>query len=205
VWWVGAPGDLANAARGTYLARVPTDRVADLHALCDAGMRVVDVGVTLERIGSGQPLNLEWARPGDAEALARIAETAFTRTRFHLDPDIPAAVATAIKRDWVAGALAGRRGDGVLVQRRDGAAVGFLVMLKRGHDAVIDLIGVAPEHQGAGVGRTLVRGLLGMVPGGVSVGTQAANVASIRFYERLGFGVTQTVYNLHMHVGPGTS
>jgi ribosomal protein S18 acetylase RimI-like enzyme len=205
VWWVEAPGDLAGAAPGTYLARVPTERVADMHALCAAGMRVVDVGVTLERIGSGQPLNVEWAGPGDAEALARIAESAFTRTRFHLDPDIPDAVATAIKRDWVANALAGRRGDGVLVARRDGVAVGFLVMVKRGHDAVIDLIGVAPEHQGEGVGRTLVRGLLGLVPGSVIVGTQAANVGSIRFYERLGFLVTQTVYNLHMHVGPWTS
>ncbi|WP_259312735.1 GNAT family N-acetyltransferase [Capillimicrobium parvum] len=177
-----------------------TERVAQLQALCDAGMRVVDVGVTLARTGTAQPLRLEWAEPGDAEALARIAETAFTRTRFHLDPDIPDAVATAIKRDWVANALAGARGDGVLVQRRDGVAVGFLVLVKRGDDAVIDLIGVAPEHQGAGVGRTLVRGLLGMVPGAVSVGTQAANVGSIRFYERLGFGTTATVYNLHRHV-----
>jgi ribosomal protein S18 acetylase RimI-like enzyme len=75
--------------------------------------------------------------------------------------------------------------------------------MRRGTTRVIDLVAVDPARRERGLGRELVARFLRDSEGTcerVQVGTQAANLGAIRFYERLDFVVDATGYDLHMHV-----
>ncbi len=220
----GADG-LAEHASGqrqaTYQARVDVADTDSVAALEGAGMRVVNVTVTLAAdpagplpeagdpagLRPGASVEVREADPQRDEALLDVAGRSFRYSRFHLDSQVDRAVADRIKRDWVWSYLNGLRGDELLVAVRDGEPVGFLCALPR-EDAgrrvrVIDLIGVAPEAQRSGAGRALVRAFHERAAGrcdSVEVGTQAANVPAIAFYERLGYVAARCSYDLHMHV-----
>lgn len=196
------PEPTAGRALTTY--RVQANDVAALAAAEDAGFRVIDVNVTLERsggdgvsIGSAAP-----ATPAQHAALLDVAGSCFRYSRFHLDPLVPRELADRVKREWVRSYVEGRRGVELLA---DDAEAGFLAVLEAPDGArVIDLIGVAGEAQGRGVGESLVstfvarHGVGGRV---LRVGTQVANVASMRLYEKLGFRVAGSTYVLHRHTG----
>ena len=114
---VSLPGDGADTAaleahargrggRAFYYAKVPAARVAQLQALTAAGLRVVDVNVTLERGRCAGPCAegaapVRDARPADRDALLGLASSCFVYSRFHLDPQVPPGVADAVKRAWV--------------------------------------------------------------------------------------------------------
>jgi ribosomal protein S18 acetylase RimI-like enzyme len=141
-------------------------------------------------------------------AVLDIAGSCFVYSRFHLDPKIAPETAHAIKRAWVRSYLEKTRGEQLLVALRDGKPVGFLAVLAttaHGEPCrVIDLIGVDQAYQGHGVGRALVGHFLAESVGRcaiLQVGTQAANIPSLRLYESLGFRVCKTAYVLHAHVG----
>jgi ribosomal protein S18 acetylase RimI-like enzyme len=197
----------AGRERATYQAKLPASDVEALGRLEQAGMRVVNTSVTLgsKPVGIGEEDGrvrlADQARDG---ALLTVAERSFSHTRFHLDPDVPAAVANRIKRDWVGSCLSGERGDELLVAPADGEPAGFLAVLRTDDVRVIDLIAVDPGSRGRGLGRALVKRFMRDSAGAcrrVQVGTQAANTGAIRFYERLGYVVDATGYDLHMHVG----
>jgi ribosomal protein S18 acetylase RimI-like enzyme len=92
------------------------------------------------------------------------------------------------------------------LKTEDGAAVGFLtalVAVEAGRRvATIDLVGVDSGRQRSGVGSALVAAFAAHYGGCdlLRVGTQAANLPSLGFYERLGFTIQQTAYVLHRHV-----
>jgi ribosomal protein S18 acetylase RimI-like enzyme len=144
------------------------------------------------------------ARAGDREAVASLAGRAFRFSRFHLDPAIPRGLADRVKAGWAANFFAGARGDAMVVAEQDGAVAGFLLLLRGPSDGVtIDLIAVAPESARQGLARAMIgfaaQGAGGARPKGWRVGTQAANIASVRLYESLGFRLSQAQFVLHHH------
>ena len=192
-----APGEDTAVPAGAFAqAKVPCADVETVSALEDAGFRVVDVNVTLERpaggLGAPAGVDVGEATARQAGALLDIAGRAFTFSRFHLDPRIPDTTADAIKREWIRSYLDGVRGDRLLAASVGGQVAGFLAQLGN----VIDLIAVDAPHRGSGAGRALVAALAG---GPIVVGTQAANLASLAFYGALGFTVIDTKYVLHLH------
>jgi ribosomal protein S18 acetylase RimI-like enzyme len=210
----GADGLAEHAAHqgvATYQARIAASDVGSVAALEASGMRVVNMTLTLTADPSAPlpqgGLDVRDVEPERDRALLDVAARSFRHTRFHLDPDVPRAVADRIKRDWVGSYLNGLRGERLLVAVRDDEPVGFLAVLERDDGdrrvGVIDLVGVAPEARGLGAGRSLVRAFHEQAPGrwdAVEVGTQAANTAATAFYERLGYVAMRTEYDLHMHV-----
>ena len=198
------PAAVAAAARerGAFAqAKVPCGEVATAGGLQDAGFRVVDVKVTLSRAAGGAaPDGVSEAEEADREAVLDIAGAHYDVSRFHRDPEIPTAVASTIKRDWAAALLDGERGERLLVARRGGRAIGFLGIVRAAPDVrVIDLVAVHSDARGSGAGRALVEATLASGEGRVDVGTQIANDGALRFYERLGFVVTDTRFVLHLH------
>jgi ribosomal protein S18 acetylase RimI-like enzyme len=201
---------IAATADAFFYAKVPALRVDLVQRLSAAGFFVVDVNVTLERRGRGEPLpdnapgvRVRDAGPSDADAVLDIAEHCFRFSRFHLDPMIARPLANKIKREWMASYFAGRRGRKVLLASVGDRAAGFLGILDAGGARVIDLIGVAEAMQGRGVGSALVSQFIGENEHSASVlrvGTQVANAPSLRLYERFGFRVAEATYVMHAHV-----
>jgi GNAT superfamily N-acetyltransferase len=183
-----------------------TDRVG---ALEDEGFRVVDVNVTLARRAAEPPppahgpVRVERAAPEHTGAVLEIAGGAFRYSRFHLDPEVPGELADRVKREWIRSYVEGRRGLELLVALEGDRPLGFLAVLEADGARVIDLVAVAPEAQGRGVGGALVGAFVARHAPHSSelrVGTQVANVPSLRLYARHGFEPAAAAYVLHRHV-----
>jgi len=167
-------GQLGQA--GFHQAKVPSTDVGRVGELERAGFRVVDVNVTLRRdpgaIACREGVEVRDARPEDHDSVLDIAADHYDVSRFHRDPLVEPAAASAIKRDWAAAVLAGDRGERMLVARRDETVVGFLAVVATERARVIDLVAVHSEARGTGAGRALVARLLADSDRPVEVGTQ---------------------------------
>lgn len=133
--------------------------------------------------------SLREARPEDLAACRRIAEDAFVYNRFSRDPHMNPDAARSLKGEWMMNNFGGRA-DTIIVVLVQGDVSGFIACLLQGHNAVIDLVAVAPEHQGAGLGRTLLDAAAAAYAGraeGLHAGTQAANAPSMHMYQSAGF------------------
>ena len=203
--------------RSFYYAKLPSERVDVVHALSFVGFAVVDVSVTFARApaaGCGSTRNetviVDDILPTQHEAVLDIASSSFVYSRFHLDPRIPTEAANAVKRAWIANYINGNRGERLMVALLDEEPVGFLAVLASTFDGqpcrVIDLIAVDSDQQGRGVGRALVSYFVERYNGEcplLRVGTQVANVASMRLYESAGFKIDETAYVMHAHTERG--
>jgi ribosomal protein S18 acetylase RimI-like enzyme len=183
-------------AGSLVFARVPTADVAGLERLQDQGFRVVDVTVTLE-----VTVTVRHAIPGDRADVRAIAARAFEWSRFHLDPRIPRALADATRVAWTDNFFAGTYGDLLAVAEHEGQVAAYLLGQLGPPDILaISLIGTRPESRSRGLGHALVT-FVAATPGVVKlrVGTQAANIRALQFYERIGFRTVSTEYVCHRH------
>lgn len=196
-----------------YDSKIGCRFVASVAALTEAGFQLVDTHITLEREADPQSPDsdssyaVEEVSPRDHDDVLAMAGSCFRYSRFHLDPRIPHETADRVKREWIASYLSRARGEALLVAKKSGRPLGFLAVLKSVAGdrtaAVIDLIGVAPQEQGHGIGRALIESFLRGWRGRCDVfrvGTQAANIPSLKLYERMGFSVAASEYVLHKHV-----
>lgn len=195
VWRLDDPADAepvvaAARAAGVRLVFCRTDVGVDLFA---AGFRRVEELVTYEKALSGaapMPPSVRIATPEDAEPVADLAETAFRFDRWHADPHIPDFAADAFKAAWMANNVRGRADSVLLAVDEGGTVQGFNAVLLRDDTAVVDLIAVAAEAQGRGIGTSLLRAAEAhYAPRArrIRIGTQANNTTSRRLYERLDY------------------
>lgn len=201
----------SEPAAGFYFAKVPTVDVATVRRLCDVGFCVVDVSVTFQRKPAsheaGGGVAVRTGRASDRNAIRQIAEIGFRYSRFHLDDRIPMVMANRVKREWMESYLQGTRGECVYVAELDGEPIAFLASLatevRQQRCRVIDLIATHPNHRGKGAARSLVGRFIADSSNYdlLRVGTQVANVPSIRLYESCGFRLAASEYVLHAHVG----
>jgi len=197
-----------------FYAKLPTSDVQMCIALGSVGFAVIDTAITLSRgagvVSASKGIGVAIARRDQYEVIPKIAERCFRWSRFHLDPKIPPNLANSIKRRWLESYVQGTRGSALYAAEIDGVVAGFLAVIESTVDsrpvAIIDLLGVTSEYQGRGVGTALVQSFTRDWQGRVSelrVGTQAANVASLRLYESCGFRVVESSYVLHAHYHHG--
>ena len=210
VFRVDGDGDdraLATCVRapGFYFAKVATDRIADVHTLSSLGFRVVDTAVTFELVRDipvATAIDVMDCTAADTERVLAIAGSAFRYSRFHLDPAVGLELAHRVKREWIANYVRKQRGDALLVARSEGVPVGFLAALDSAGTATIDLIAVASDAHGRGIGTALCAAFAIRYRGQPRiVGTQVANVPSIRMYTKLGYELARSQYVLHLHTG----
>lgn len=197
-----------SPAGAFYTAKVGVLDLAVVEALTAEGFTMVETSLTFERpIDRHAPVaQVGVCRPQWRDAVLDIAGQAFRYTRFHVDPKIGHLAANRVKREWIQSYVDGRRGDALLVAHEGGTVVGFNAMLvsdrPSGPVAVIDLIGVHPDHQQRGIGRLMVDGALHHYQErcrSLEVGTQASNIPSVRLYERMGFRLIRSGFVLHRH------
>jgi len=218
---LGAAPEINNVLgdRIFVTAKVPVNQVRLSSSLIRRGFVVVDTALSFEwspardtgcsseeqTLQTLHPFDVREAEDQDVNAVAALAGRAFVGSRFHLDPDFPDEQASQIKTEWARNLALGTRGNGCLVAISKGHVVGFLGFLSCNigvSSFVIDLVGVDPDAQRNGVGKSLVSRLLNdaaRLERAVTVGTQAANVHSVRLYETLGFRYTGATQVLHAH------
>ena len=200
------------ARTGMWFTRVSCDDTRRVDDLTRLGFRVVDVNMTLRRMprvgAMPMPNGIEMRNmtPQTADAVVEIGGSGFERSRFHLDPHSADADADEVKRRWTRNCVSGARGVATHVAVIDDQPAGFLSVIETTHaqrpERVIDLVAVDARHRGRGVGAALVETFIdahGPLCASLAVGTQAANVASLRLYERAGFLVSDTRYVMHRH------
>lgn len=213
----GAMAELSEGQRAFFYAKLDTHRVAAVTRLARSGFAVVDTNVTLEwagrqlPVGDGAGVRVMQAEPQHFGDLQDIAARCFRCSRFHLDPLFPDETANFLKRKWIESYCLGARGSVLYAATVGEAPAGFLAVIetKDGEwNAAIDLVGVAPNFQGRGVGTALVSHFLGQWKSRADrllVGTQVANVRSLAFYEHQGFRTIGSAYVLHAHFRDGVS
>lgn len=192
-------------------AKVDVTDFGLLHLLEDAGFRMIDTSVTFEKdLGvKGREGSTELSRfavPGDEEQAVSLGARSMIYTRFHLDPLVGKEIADVLKGEWVRSFFRGRRGDRLVVAEMAGRLVGFLqIIVPDPKSWVIDLIAVDPDHRGRGIASDMIAFAESKLAGyeRVVVGTQVANIPSIRMYEKLGFQMSHSRYILHFHAGAG--
>jgi ribosomal protein S18 acetylase RimI-like enzyme len=140
--------------------------------------------------------------PSDERQVVELARRSFVYSRFHLDSAIPKAVADTVKAEWVASYFAGKRGDEMVIALVDETVVGFLLLLW-GNDGVltIDLIAVDGNQRRKGIASDMITYAESQCHGcsRIKVGTQLANIPSIRLYEKIGFRMCMSKYVFHYH------
>lgn len=167
------------------------------------GFRKIETLVTFEGVGPdlARAVRLRDATLSDAETVGDIAAASFRFDRWHADPMIPSAAADSYKAQWARNDVTGRAETVLLAVSEAGAIEGFNALLYRPPAAVIDLIAVAPAHQGRGVGRRLMAGAFAAARRAglktLRVGTQAANEGSIRLYRAFGMEETGRAETWH--------
>jgi ribosomal protein S18 acetylase RimI-like enzyme len=191
---------LTRRARGQGVAlmsaRVP-ENASLAQPLAAAGFRAIERLLTLRRDIPAKLVPVSGVAPArmdDAEACAAIGRESFFFDRFHADPNVSKSVADEIKARWARNGVNGRA-DAPLVVREECELAGFSLCMRKGGDAVIDLIAVDRRRRGKGLGRKLVEGAIahyaGVAPA-MWVSTQESNVASLALYRGTGF-VLQSV------------
>ena len=195
---------LADAPPGAFVdCRVDVTKEEATSSLIAAGALLVDTNVTFERPGAetAKPgAGVREALPEDRDVVARIAAEAFAFSRFARDPHLGPAVNARLKASWVSNFFAGRRGNRLLLGEVDGRVAGFLLLIDRDEESVIDLIAVDAAHRRRGVAERMVAAAA-QDGRRLRVGTQLANVPSIRLYETLGFRFVGAAHVLHLHLG----
>jgi ribosomal protein S18 acetylase RimI-like enzyme len=171
-----------------------------------AGFVLRDVRMELERgveVADAARPAAAGVAPATAQqhaALEAVARAAFTQTRFTADPHFPPDRCRDLYAAFLERGLGGAPERVVLA---DPAACGFVVCrldaAKR--TGAIELIAVAAEGRGGGLGGALVDAALDAFAAAglrrATVVTQAANIASQRLYQRAGFRTCEVGLWLH--------
>ena len=191
-------------------AKIAAADTASVEFLQSGGFRVVDMVLTLDAehpVAPGDSAAVRFAVPEDRARVEAIAGKSFRYSRFHLDPHLPRTLADKVKATWAGNWFRGARGEGMVVcENPKGVVAGFLQLRwAPAERLVIDLIAVEAESARKGFARAMIgfayaRGTGdARRPRGMTVGTQAANIGSVRLYESLGFQLRDAKFVLHHH------
>jgi len=188
--------------------------VSDLEAvelLEDSDFLLIDTNITLEKEISqkdscegvwGSEVKIRFANSDDEAKVREIAGSSFEYSRFHLDRRVSNEAADEIKAEWASNYFKGNRGDAMVVAEFKGVVAGFLQLLYIKKELlVIDLISVSKSARR----NRLAEAMIGYSQqhcgefSKIRVGTQVANIAATRLYEKCGFKTAGASYVFHYH------
>jgi dTDP-4-amino-4,6-dideoxy-D-galactose acyltransferase len=135
--------------------------------------------------------------------LVDLGIAAGVRSRFTIDPRMPAGVAAAMFAVWMQKSTRRELADVVFVATSPTSdrAAGVITVSERGGNATIGLMAVAAEVRGQGIGTWLLRAahrwMVRRGAASATVVTQEANHGACRLYERGGYRVYQVENCFH--------
>lgn len=160
---------------------------------------LADVNIQFEKKilsgGAGRPsgLNYEitWDKPRD-ESILRIAEDAFSYSRFQTDPLLKALNGDRVHVKWLENAF-DKPDKYFLTVREKGSCAGYILfsMNFETKSARIELIAVSSAFRRQAIGGEMIGKLKGFLAAegmkSILVGTQLNNTPAINFYHKCGF------------------
>jgi len=187
-------------------SKISSDQIRSIRYLEDLSFNLAETTITFEkkitkRSNHFKEANIRISVPKDKERIMEIAETSFKYSRFHMDEKIPKIKADRIKAEWSGNFFTGKRGDQMIVALYKGKVAGFMQLLCSGGTIVIDLVEVEEKYRRKGLEKCMIYFAETAFEGfnAIRVGTQAANIPSMRIYESIGFRVKKTGYVFHYH------
>jgi GNAT superfamily N-acetyltransferase len=194
------------------IIRCPTEQLGTVQQLEQGGAKIMDTLVYYSKrdvipVVISLPVGYE-ARsgaPDDAPELERIAKVAFSSFlgHYHADPGLAREDCDMVYGSWAANSCLNKQvADDVLLITHANTVVGFLTLKCSASDmAEIMLNAVDPQHQGAGLYRTLVGLALNWTAkrniSTLIVSTQITNIAPQKVWCRYGLEPYRSFYTLH--------
>lgn len=184
---------------------------ADQFTLAPARVFLADVRVVFEKAletpanpDDGKCAAVRQATPTDRDAVTRLAADAFGSSRFYFDSRL-AHHAGSMFQKWVDRAFESAEFS-VMVSTSSAAVSGFVCVRSKNGVGQIDLIGVASEHRGRGIGGLLLHHVSSHLHASgctrVEVVTQLRNLSAVRLYERAGFALIGSSLTYHIWLVP---
>lgn len=200
----------ANAVR-LLVARCAAEDLAAAQALEEAGGRLMDVLVywtrDLARALPAEPgqAPVRLLRPGDVDAVRRVAAAAFRGYlgHYHADPRLDRARCDEVYASWAERSCTDpAAATAVLVAEHEGVVGGFLTLQRHGPDEQeIVLNGVDPALQRRGLYRSLVLAALAHARAEgarrLIVSTQLVNIGVQKTWARAGFEPLRSYCTFH--------
>ena len=188
-------------------SKIRTNVVSVWHCLEKEGFKLIDTNVKFELQGilsnngeQRKDIQICFAKNKHQKAIGKIARDNFIYSRFHLDPLIGNDIANQIKQNWVENYFYGKRGDKMVLALINDNPVGFLQLIVKKKELLIDLIGVDNKAQGKGVASAMINFASKTINHSlIKVGTQIGNTPSIKLYQKLGFLFSGSDYVFHYH------
>ena len=212
-----APDELEDALKKSPVflySKIPVESVDGMKFLQQKHFHLIDTNVVFEKESSltaplDSPCEMREALASEESQVVALARQTFTQTRFHLDPQISLEQANNIKAEWARSFFKGKRGNQMIVAIQDEKVCGFLQLIYgEGDVLIVDLIGVDASHRRKNIARNMIlyaESSCGALQADgkfkkVRVGTQIANIPSIRLYEGLGFKCASAQYVFHITI-----
>ena len=130
------------------------------------------------------------AKKNDIKQISNIAKENHLNSRFILDKLIPAKFKKEYRSEWVKNFFKKTRGDYLLVAYKNNNILGFVLILKKKQQFVIDLIVSGKKHRKKKVATSLINYINNKImkkKDKIFAGTQKDNIAAIKMYKNLGF------------------
>jgi ribosomal protein S18 acetylase RimI-like enzyme len=210
---------LSSEGYRLVIIRSPIDDVSTINALEGEGAILADVLLTFQRDTKDLPswqasldgLRIIEANEDDEADAVNIARSVFRIDHFHSDQRLPSNMSDELYAKWTANCFRSLA-DVVLVAKKGSDMLGFITckienLTSKYRYGIIDLVGVANESKGKGVGTALGAEALKWFSNRVSsvyVGTQCGNINALRLYEKLGFKATSAEATLHLWISQET-
>lgn len=187
-------------------SKISVGDIRRLICLQKLGFYIVDTNIQFslsKKISFVNNFNLRFAKPSDESGVRALAKNAFKFSRFYKDPNISTKVACKIKEEWAGNFFLGNRGKWMVVVEENSKVIGFLQLLEKNKNTVvIDLIAIDENKKGKGLAKQMILYAYENClkkNGIMEVGTQIANISSIKLYSKLGFKMNSATYVLHKH------
>jgi len=184
---------------------IELDRTAEIVAAEAAGFRSYDVRLELDRVTGDAATAPEpiVATGADLPRLEEIARQSFFDSRFYADPNFDDDRAAEMYALWVRRGIEDDERALLTTEERDGFIVCHLDT--EGRVGTIDLIAVADDTRGRGIGSQLVEAAdTAFAEAGMTrtrVVTQARNIAAQRLYQARGYRTAAASVWLHRWTG----
>ncbi len=189
--------------------KISTNNISEINEIQKNGFELIECELSFKKSNNffqkeyNSNVIIRLSKKRDESEIREIASKSFIQSRFYKDPNFDKKTASKIKEEWAANFFKGARGDHLIVAEKNNSVIGFLLILIKKNNLIIDLIAVDEKNRGLGIAKSMIlfaeKNLMNDLRS-VLVGTQLSNLSAINLYNSLGFQLISSNYAFHLHI-----